>query len=99
MSTYIAGPMTGLPEFNYPAFNYVAEQLRAKGIDVENPAENVCPHDDPTWQDWMRLGIAQLIRCDEIVLLPNWRHSPGAVMERYIAVNLGMRVTEWEATV
>ena len=28
---YIAGPMSGLPELNYPAFNAMAERLRAHG--------------------------------------------------------------------
>lgn len=98
MTTYIAGPMTGLPQFNYPAFNAVAEQLRAKGVEVLNPAENVCSLDDPTWQDWMRLGLAQLIQCDEILLLPNWEASRGAVLERQVAEQLGMTVTEWQAT-
>jgi hypothetical protein len=28
---YIAGPMTGLPEFNYPAFNAEAQRLRGLG--------------------------------------------------------------------
>lgn len=37
---YIAGPMSGLPEFNYPAFNRAAAVLRAQGHHVENPAEN-----------------------------------------------------------
>ena len=26
---YIAGPMSGLPDLNYPAFNAMAERLRA----------------------------------------------------------------------
>ena len=28
---YISGPMTGLPEFNYPAFFAKAAELRAEG--------------------------------------------------------------------
>lgn len=37
---YVAGPMTGIPDFNYPAFNAVADQLRAQGYEVENPADH-----------------------------------------------------------
>ena len=37
---YLAGPMTGLPEFNYPAFHAEAARLRQLGYHVENPAEN-----------------------------------------------------------
>lgn len=36
---YIAGPMTGYPEFNFPAFNQVAARLRDEGWEVINPAE------------------------------------------------------------
>ena len=43
---YIAGPMTGLPDFNYPAFNAAAAKLRALGLEVLNPAENPPP---PLW--------------------------------------------------
>jgi hypothetical protein len=38
-STYIAGPMTGLPNFNFPAFNAAAKHLRSQGHTVFNPAE------------------------------------------------------------
>lgn len=38
-SIYIAGPMTGLPEFNFPAFNRIAAEFRAAGWTVFNPAE------------------------------------------------------------
>lgn len=36
---YLAGPMQGYPQFNFPLFNAVAAALRANGHEVFNPAE------------------------------------------------------------
>lgn len=85
---YLAGKMTGLPDFNYPAFNAEAARLRAIGYHVENPAEN--PQQD-TWQDYMRVAIAQLVKCDAVALLPGWEGSRGALIENGLAVSLGIK--------
>lgn len=88
---YLAGPMTGLPDNNYPAFNDAADKLRAMGYAVENPAENPEP-DCKSWAGYMRLALRQLVYCDAVVLLPGWIKSRGANVEYYIARILGMGI-------
>lgn len=46
---YIAGPMSGYPEWNYPAFMEAAHLLRSYGWSVKNPAEKDMEegYDDP----------------------------------------------------
>lgn len=46
---YIAGPMTGLPQFNFPAFDALAKDLRHTMIDPFEPPIVITPSelDDP----------------------------------------------------
>ncbi|WAX22827.1 hypothetical protein MAJJADAN_00065 [Pseudomonas phage Amjad_SA] len=88
---YISGPMTGLPDFNYPAFNAEAARLRALGYHVENPAENP---EQPCWEDYMKVAIRQMLTCDTIAVLPGWGKSRGAWMEVSIAERVGMKFCE-----
>lgn len=88
---YIAGPMTGLPDFNYPAFRAAAQTLRAAGYQVSNPAEKDTPITAP-WIEHMRADIKVLVDCDGIALLPGWQNSRGANIEVNLAHGLGLKV-------
>lgn len=88
---YLAGPMSGLPDFNYPAFHEAAGRLRATGLHVENPAENPVPACG-SWEAYMRMAIPQMLTCDAVALLPGWQKSRGARLEAHVAGELGLRI-------
>jgi hypothetical protein len=93
---YIAGPMTGLPDYNYPAFNEAGQQLVARGYVVENPAQNAEPP-CKSWLGYMRMALPQMVGCDVVALLPGWHTSRGAGIERQLALDLGLRVVDLSA--
>jgi hypothetical protein len=89
---YISGPMTGLPELNFPAFAAATQELRGQGVNVINPAE----HDeipDMPWSFYLRKDIRLLMNCNAIHMLDGWTKSKGARLERHIAVEMGFAVT------
>lgn len=88
MKLYLSGPMTGLPDLNYPAFNAEAARLRSLGYDVVNPAELNAP--DTPYHQCMETDIRALLDCDAIAFLPKWEHSKGACLEGQIALTIGM---------
>ncbi len=99
MRIYVAGPMTGLPDHNFPAFFEVAERLEAIGHTPINPAD----HDGATleeaianqhslgdWTAYMKRDIPRLVACDAVYLMDGWKSSKGATLEHFIAEELGM---------
>lgn len=97
---YIAGPMSGIKNLNFPAFHTEAARLRALGFEVVNPAE--INNDDPNatfathdeyldhWRKCMRADITELMKCDGVVMLDGWTASKGATLEHHIAYHLGL---------
>ena len=93
---YIAGPMTGYPELNFPAFHQAAKIWRRRnGWGAVNPAE-INPDVSADWTECMLEDIKQLSKCDVIYMLKGWEHSYGAQIEYLVAKKLGIKV-EYES--
>ena len=104
MKIYLAGPMRGYPNFNFPAFAYAAAKLREKGFEVFSPAEKgeeVLVTDNPGIQENLSfrrkvfaLDMAWIAEhADAVALLPGWEKSSGARAERALAEAIGLDVT------
>lgn len=86
---YIAGPMTGLPEFNRPAFFAAMEDLAAGG---DTPLSSAVLPDGLSEADYMAIGIAMLQRADCIYMLQGWDSSEGARAELAYAQKLRLGI-------
>ncbi|GLG01699.1 hypothetical protein Alches_17390 [Alicyclobacillus hesperidum subsp. aegles] len=91
MKVYISGPMSGLPEYNFPAFFRAADAIRQQGDEPINPAEGA--PEGWTWEQYMRRALRMLLDADAVVMLPGWQQSQGARLEYVIAQQLGMPTT------
>ena len=105
MKLYLAGPMTGIEHYNFPAFDAAAAQLRAAGHAVFNPADNdrqngfdatdLQGHEAAEHGFDLRTALKQDLSwiCDHaegIALLPGWEKSKGARAEVALAEALGI---------
>ena len=89
-AVYISGPITGREHQEVmDHFSKMHNILEKKGFDVYNPTLNP---KRGTWEDYMRDGIVQLMKCDSIMMLQGWSKSKGATLEKYIAEQLGMSI-------
>jgi len=94
---YIAGPMTGLPDHNFPAFFAAARRLRAAGHGVCCPADNGAPQGGKPWSHYMRCDLLDLLTCDAVATLDGWQQSRGASLEVFLACQLDMTVLPVDA--
>jgi hypothetical protein len=84
--------MTGIEDYNRPAFGAAALRLRRAGYTVLNPGRLPAPVPDPDWADWMRQALRMMLDADGVAMLPGSESSRGAALERRVAVELGMAV-------
>ncbi|MCD6012132.1 MAG: hypothetical protein K0Q79_1994 [Flavipsychrobacter sp.] len=90
-TAYVAGKISGIPmEAAQEKFNYIANQLVNKGYTVVNPITEA--DYNKTWDDAVRGEIKKMLECDEVHMLHDWQESRGAMLERDIALRLGMEV-------
>lgn len=88
---YVSGPMSGIEDFNFPAFDAAAVRLIALGFEVENPASKGVV-EGWTWEQYLRLDLRLLLDCDAVATLDGWVDSRGAWLEVSVARALGMPV-------
>jgi len=90
MRVYISGPMTGVPDWNKPAFDLLAQRLRDAGHEVFNPAEEELDHSTP-WTTYLKRDLVEIVtKADALAVLPGWMDSEGAVLEICVAQALGI---------
>lgn len=105
MKVYLAGPMSGYAEHNFPAFDAAAADLRSRGFEVISPADlsreiGVQGKDDGTidhqaYATCMRQDIEALLQVQGVVCLPGWQKSRGAKFEVHLAQLLGLTVAQY----
>lgn len=105
MRIYIAGPMTGLPNYNFEAFDIARDRLLAwpgdmtvvspadmdRSLGIEPDAEGKIENFNYT--DAMRRCC--LVLCDDvdaIYMLNGWNASKGARAERSLSIALGHQI-------
>jgi hypothetical protein len=98
---YLAGPMTGHPEFNYPAFEKAAMILR-EGVKLDLACPHEVIHDGVDgirgalpYEEYVRAGLKLLLECQAIILMSGWETSKGAINELMVAKMCNMKVYFW----
>lgn len=91
MTIYLAGPMTGFPKHNAPAFDCAEALLANLGYTVLSPAKMLREHPRGSICEHIARDVEAICSADVIVLLPGWEASPGVALEIHLAEYLALR--------
>lgn len=89
---YISGPITGMTDYK-DRFGEVACRAELFGNTVIDPSVET---EGLTPRDYMRISLARLEAAEELWLLPGWKKSKGAQIEKLYAEYIGLVVREIE---
>ena len=94
---FIAGPMTGLPDWNRAAFYEAEEVLTGADIESINPASLafIIP-EYASHEMFVDTTCALVKHCQAVVRLPGWENSTGVKRELAAAVKHGVPVFDWD---
>ena len=97
LTIYIAGKMTGAPNYNFDRFNAKEAELLKEGWRVLNPAKIGFL---PEYKMYWPINKAMLDGADAVYMLDGWEDSPGARKELFYAIKIGLPVMfETSATI
>lgn len=96
-TVYLAGPMTGIQDYNYPRFHELADKIRDNGFIVRNPAESFNGDQSASRAQYAVHDAALIAHCDAVAVMDGWEHSHGARFETHEAALLGLPVICAEA--
>lgn len=87
---YIAGPMSGKPLYNYPAFYSLAGLVeKIFGCKVLNPARQP---DGLTYEEYMQRALRDVNEATAVIMLNGWSESRGACQEWNRASDLRLKI-------
>lgn len=90
MKCYISGKITGLPEDEAKYEFERASKLAYIDFLMTplNPMKFTHNH-DRSWNSFMKEDLKQMMKCDAIYMIYNWKNSKGAIIEHDLAKKLG----------
>lgn len=88
---YVAGPMSGIADWNVPSFEEAQGRLRDAGFDISSPLDNM-EAGGYDWHACLRIGLQHMLVCDGVATLDGWQWSRGATLEVFVACQVAIPV-------